>query len=72
VDWNAGLLDWNSGLECWNAGLLDWNSGLEYWNAGLPDWATGLTQTAKNTSFSAVQKLNVLIHSVMYFANIAP
>jgi len=31
---------------------------------GLLDWTTGLTQTAKYTSFSAEQKLNVLIHSV--------
>ena len=28
------------------------------------DWTTGLTQTAKNNSFSAEQKLNVLIPSV--------
>ena len=34
-----------------------------HWN-GLLDWTTGLTQTAKYTSFSAEQKLNVLIHSV--------
>ena len=31
---------------------------------GLLDWTIGLTQTAKHTSFSAEQKLNILIHSV--------
>jgi len=41
----------------------DWKTGLDYWT-GLLDWTTGLTQTAKYNSFSAEQKLNVLISSV--------
>ena len=40
-----------------------WMCGYNHWT-GLLDWTTGLTQTAKYTSFSAEQKLNVLIHSV--------
>jgi len=38
-------------------------TGLDYWN-GLLGWTIGLTQTAKYNSFSAEQKLNVLISSV--------
>jgi len=38
-------------------------TGLDYWT-GLLDWTTGLTQTAKYNSFSAKQKLNILIPSV--------
>ena len=41
-----------------------WTQGeYNHWT-GLLDWTTGLTQTAKYTSFSAEQKLNVLIPSV--------
>ena len=36
----------------------------DYWTTGLDYWTTGLTQTAKYISFSAEQKLNILIHSV--------
>jgi len=50
------------GYNHWT-GLLDWTTGLDYWT-GLLDWTTGLTQTAKYNSFSAEQKLNVLISSV--------
>ena len=39
-------------------------TGLLDWTTGLLDWTTGLTQTAKYNSFSAKQKLNVLIPSV--------
>jgi len=45
-----------TGLDYWT-GLLDWTTGLL-------DWTTGLTQTSKYNSFSAEQKLNVLISSV--------
>jgi len=45
-----------TGLDYWT-GILDWTTGLL-------DWTTGLTQTAKYNSFSAEQKLNVLISSV--------
>jgi len=45
-----------TGLDYWT-GLLDWTTGLL-------DWTTGLTRTAKYNSFSAEQKLNVLISSV--------
>ena len=58
----TGLLDWTTGLDYWTR-LLDWTTGLDYWT-GLLDWTTGLTQTAKYNSFSAEQKLNVLIPSV--------
>jgi len=51
-----------TGLDYWT-GLSDWTTGLDYWT-GLLDWTTGLTQTAKYPSFSAEQKLNVLIPSV--------
>ena len=40
-----------------------WVQSLD-WTTGLLDWNTGLTQTAKYTSFSAEQKLNVLIPSI--------
>ena len=55
VGWVQSL-DWTTGLVYWT-GLLDWTTGLL-------DWTTGLTQTAKYNSFSAEQKLNVLISSV--------
>jgi len=49
-----------TGLDYW-VGLLDyWTGLLDYWT-GLLGLKTGLTGTA---SFSAEQKLNVIIHSV--------
>jgi len=44
-------------------GLDYWSGLLDYWT-GLLDWTTALTQTAKYPSFSAEQKLNILIPSV--------
>jgi len=43
-------------------------TGLDYWTR-LLDSTTGLTQTAKYTSFSAEQKLNVLIHCYLISFN---
>jgi len=64
LEYWTGLLDWTNGLY-WTIGLLDWTTGLLNWTTGLLNWTTGLTQTAKYTSFSAEQKLNVLIPSVI-------
>jgi len=52
-----------TGLD-YRIGQLNWTAGLDYWTTGLDYWTTGLTQTAKHTSFSAEQKLNILIHSL--------
>jgi len=65
LDYWTGLLDWTTG-RYWTIGLLDWTTGLlEYWSTGLLNWTTGRTQTAKYSLFSAEQKLNVLISSVI-------
>jgi len=41
---------------------------MPYWTTGLLDWTAGLTQTAKYNSFSAEQKLYLLISSVTSLA----
>jgi len=39
---------------------------------GLLDWTTGLNQTAKYNSFSAEQKVNILIPSVTLLTLLPP
>jgi len=51
---NSSRTEWKGWYNHWT-GLLDWTTGLL-------DWTTGLIQTAKYTSFSEEQNLNVLIH----------